>query len=50
MSGRLIILFGDQLTFDISALEGAIPGRDVILMAEVREEGEYVPHHKKKIV
>lgn len=48
-SGRVILLLGDQLSLNISALEGADNAHDVILMAEVAEEASYVPHHKKKI-
>lgn len=48
-SGRLILLLGDQLSFDISSLQAADKNRDVILMAEVAEEANYVQHHQKKI-
>ncbi len=47
---NLIFLLGDQLSETLSALQGADPARDAILMAEVREEATYVPHHPKKIV
>jgi len=46
---RLIVLLGDQLSPKISALEGANPATDHILMAEARAETNYVPHHQKKI-
>ncbi|QPH55729.1 cryptochrome/photolyase family protein [Pontivivens ytuae] len=46
---RLILILGDQLSPDIAALRAADPGRDVVVMAEVRDEGTYVPHHAKKI-
>ena len=46
----LRIILGDQLSFDVSALAGLDPKRDVALMMEVMEEGAYVPHHKQKIV
>ena len=47
--GTLRLVLGDQLTRDISALRGLDKKRDVVLMAEVREEGTYVRHHKQKI-
>lgn len=46
---RLILILGDQLTFDISSLAGSDPQHDLILMAEVMTEATYVPHHQKKI-
>lgn len=45
----LRLILADQLTRQVAALKGADPKTDVILMAEVREEATYVPHHKKKI-
>jgi deoxyribodipyrimidine photolyase-related protein len=45
----LRLVLGDQLTRDVSALDGIDPARDVILMAEVHDETVYVPHHKQKI-
>ena len=47
---RLIMLLGDQLSAGLSSLVDADPACDRILMAEVREEGCYVPHHPKKIL
>ncbi|WP_417502034.1 cryptochrome/photolyase family protein [Marinobacter sp.] len=47
---NLILILGDQLTTDISALEGADPKRDTVVMAEVHEEASYTNHHKKKLV
>jgi deoxyribodipyrimidine photolyase-related protein len=44
----LRLVLGDQLTRSLSALDG-MESRDVVLMAEVREEATYVPHHKQKI-
>lgn len=41
---------GDQLSRDLSALQGIQPKKDVILMMEVLEENTYVPHHKHKII
>jgi deoxyribodipyrimidine photolyase-related protein len=46
----LRIVLGDQLSTGLSALEGADPARDVVLMMEVADETTYVPHHRKKIV
>ena len=46
---RLVLLLGDQLSSDISALRHADRHRDRILMAEVAQEATYVRHHKKKI-
>jgi len=46
---RLILILGDQLSFDISSLEGARKTKDVIVMGELRDEATYVKHHKKKI-
>ncbi len=45
----LRIVLGDQLSFDISALAGLDPERDIVLMMEVMEENTYVLHHKQKI-
>jgi deoxyribodipyrimidine photolyase-related protein len=45
----LRFILGDQLTRDISALDGLDPARDIVLMAEVAEETTYVPHHRQKI-
>jgi deoxyribodipyrimidine photolyase-related protein len=47
--GALRFILGDQLSEDVSALDGLDPARDVVLMAEVHEETVYVPHHKQKI-
>jgi len=46
---RLILVLGDQLTPTLSALREGDPERDVVVMAEVRDEATYVRHHKKKI-
>lgn len=46
----LIPVLGDQLSYDLSALDGANPADSVILMMEVMEETTYVRHHKKKLV
>jgi len=49
MVKRLILVLGDQLSHDIAALRAADKARDIVVMAEVMEEGTYVPHHPKKI-
>ncbi|WP_299143316.1 cryptochrome/photolyase family protein [uncultured Tateyamaria sp.] len=46
---RLILVLGDQLSEGVAALRAADKARDVVVMAEVAEEGSYVPHHPKKI-
>lgn len=45
---RLILVLGDQLSPDLSALREARPD-DLIVMAEVMSEASYVPHHPQKI-
>ena len=45
----LRFILGDQLSPGIAALRDADPAADVVLMAEVREEAAYVPHHPMKI-
>ncbi|MGP3698805.1 cryptochrome/photolyase family protein [Rhodobacter sp. NSM] len=46
---RLILVLGDQLSDDLSALRAADPAQDLVVMAEVMDEGTYVPHHPQKI-
>ena len=46
---RLVLVLGDQLSEGLSALAKADPAQDVVVMAEVMEEGTYVSHHPKKI-
>lgn len=46
---KLILILGDQLTSDISSLDGADKEHDTILICEVMAEATYVRHHKKKI-
>lgn len=46
---RLILVLGDQLSTELSSLSYADPETDTVLMAEVREEADYIPHHRKKI-
>jgi deoxyribodipyrimidine photolyase-related protein len=45
----LRVVLGDQLSPDLSALEGISPG-DTVFMAEVIGECTYVRHHAKKLV
>lgn len=45
----LRLILGDQLSRNITALEGCDKDSDVIFMCEVAEEATYVKHHKKKI-
>ena len=47
---RLILVLGDQLSDGLSSLTSADKANDIVVMAEVMEEGRYVPHHPKKIV
>jgi deoxyribodipyrimidine photolyase-related protein len=49
MVGRLVLVLGDQLSHGVSALREADKSRDIVVMAEVMDEGTYVPHHPKKI-
>jgi len=46
----LVPILGDQLSLNISSLEGSDKNRTVILMVEVHEETVYVKHHKAKLV
>jgi deoxyribodipyrimidine photolyase-related protein len=48
--GRLILVLGDQLGRDISALRAADKSRDQVVMAEVFAEGRSVAHHPQKII
>ena len=45
---NLVYVLGDQLTRDLSALDGLSPA-DIVLMVEVADETTYVRHHKQKI-
>ncbi|KZX93948.1 deoxyribodipyrimidine photolyase [Sulfitobacter sp. HI0040] len=49
MVSRLVLILGDQLTPGLSALREARKDGDIIVMAEVMEEAEYVRHHPMKI-
>ncbi|SFR33005.1 deoxyribodipyrimidine photolyase-related protein [Litoreibacter janthinus] len=46
---RLVLVLGDQLSPNLSALQKADKEGDVVVMAEVSDEASYVPHHPKKI-
>ncbi|MCB8875678.1 cryptochrome/photolyase family protein [Acidisoma silvae] len=46
---KLRFILGDQLSRDIAALRDAEPATDILLLAEVGTETDYVPHHPKKI-
>ena len=49
MTRRLIVVLGDQLTPQLSALSTADKERDIVLMCEVWSEVTVARHHKKKI-
>jgi len=46
----LRLILGDQITPGISSLRDLDRANDIVLMAEVRAEASYVPHHKQKLV
>ncbi len=46
---RLVLVLGDQLSPNLSALRKTDKATDVVVMAEVMGEATYVPHHPKKI-
>ena len=46
---NLIVIFGDQLSLNISSLTDCNKDTDIILMCEVAHEAIFVKHHKKKI-
>jgi deoxyribodipyrimidine photolyase-related protein len=45
----LRFILSDQLSHSISALKGAEPAADIIILCEVMGEATYVKHHPKKI-
>jgi deoxyribodipyrimidine photolyase-related protein len=47
---NLILILGDQLSHQLSALEGADKDNDRVVMAEVHDEASYTNHHKKKLI
>ena len=46
---RIGLILGDQLTLSLPTLMNLNRSEDRIIMAEVREEATYVPHHPQKI-
>ena len=46
---RLVLVLGDQLSLGLSALAKTDKANDIVVMAEVVGEAEYVPHHPKMI-
>jgi deoxyribodipyrimidine photolyase-related protein len=46
----LVPILGDQLSRNISSLEGLNPAETRVLIMEVWDEATYVKHHKQKIV
>ena len=46
---KLILVLGDQLSLNQPALKHAELGRDIIVLAEVVEEANYVRHNRHKI-
>ncbi len=46
---KLIFVLGDQLSHNLSSLKTLEKG-DIVMLAEVKSEAEYVWHHKKKLV
>jgi deoxyribodipyrimidine photolyase-related protein len=46
----LRLIFGDQLSTNISSLYDCDQQQDIILMCEVEHEANYVKHHQKKLV
>jgi deoxyribodipyrimidine photolyase-related protein len=45
----LRLILADQLSHSLASLQNIDKQQDWLLMAEVRQEAEYVKHHKKKI-
>lgn len=46
---NLVVVLGDQLSFDSGAFDGFNPAEDLVWMAEVEEESRHVPSHKARI-
>lgn len=46
---KLVLVMGDQLSTQMHALRKADKASDIVVMAEVASEAQYVPHHPKKI-
>jgi deoxyribodipyrimidine photolyase-related protein len=47
---NLVLILGDQLSDNVSALDGFDPSCDAVVMAEVQAEATYVRHHQHKLV
>ncbi len=47
---RVALVFGDQLSLDLTSLAALDRDLDRVLMMEVSDESEVVPHHPKKLV
>ena len=47
--GRLCLVLGDQLSFNLASMQGLDKERDTVLLVEVMEEASHVPHHPQKI-
>lgn len=47
---NLVLIFGDQLDKNSSALDDFDPDQDAVWMAEAEEESRYAPSHKHRIV
>ena len=45
----LVLILGDQLSHDFAGLKASSKETDTIVMAEISEEAQYVPHHKQKL-
>jgi deoxyribodipyrimidine photolyase-related protein len=45
----LVPILGDQLSFDLSSLQGTDPADTILLMMEVGDETTYVRHHRRKL-
>jgi deoxyribodipyrimidine photolyase-related protein len=45
----LVLALGDQLSLTLSSLRAANRESSVVLIAEVMEEAQYVPHHARKL-
>ena len=47
---KVILIFSDQLSLELSALDGVDKQNDLVLMIEAKEDFSYVRHHQQKIV
>ena len=45
----LILILGDQLSHNLAGLKASSKQTATILMVEISEEAQYVPHHKQKL-